>query len=153
MKYLIEVEATATICEIWRTADRETPPTFEEAGELVSAADVEFVSDSVTGDETDRMVLMVTPESEPPAPTSAGPKVYVLIEERNVTDRPIDGSADAWVDSVYASRAAADVAQIAAIDEAIEEGKAVYHDPRQPDASNDAAWDVDFKIEEHDVTA
>ena len=76
----------------------------------------------------------------------------MLTEERNVNDRPTEGP-DGWVRSVHATRAEAEAAYHAALDDAKDDGKILCHDPREPDnARRDGdEWDVDFAITEWPV--
>lgn len=69
----------------------------------------------------------------------SGRQVWVLTEERNVDDRPMEGP-DAWVLSVYATEELANQAKKRAQLEAIAAGKTVF------DAERGEDWDVDFEV-------
>ncbi len=70
-------------------------------------------------------------------------KVWVLLQQESET-----GDAGYVVD-VFATKAAAETAESACIDQVLADGYAVYYNPRTDTTTDD--WDRDFVIEEHEV--
>jgi hypothetical protein len=73
-------------------------------------------------------------------------KVYILFHETNTGD--FDES-DGYVEAVYSTKEAAEAAQLAAVRNAILEGRAVYWNPDTQEECEH--WDDDWRVEEHDV--
>lgn len=72
--------------------------------------------------------------------------VYVLFHETN-TGKYDD--SDGYIEAVYATRALAEKAYLAAVREAIDDGKDVYFDPDTKEENTD--WDHDWRVEEWSV--
>lgn len=72
--------------------------------------------------------------------------VYILFHETNTGDSE---SSDGYVDGVYASEADAERAKLAAIHDAIAEGRAVYWNPDTEE--EDLEWSDDWRVEAHTV--
>lgn len=141
MRYDIEVEATATIREIWRTPDRKRKPTQRQAEAMIEGAEIEFISDHAVGDEENRVVIDITPTDDTPAKPRMA---YVLTEERN--GRGPESEAELSVIGVYATQAAGDTEKFKREAAARAEGKIVEGDEHAGDADADD-WDVTYHVE------
>ncbi len=77
--------------------------------------------------------------------------VWVLTEERNVTDPAPEGGPSAWVLGVYGSEGPATEARLEAEDVARNEGKKVSAAGDADSEAEDGEWDVCFRVTEFPV--
>jgi hypothetical protein len=74
--------------------------------------------------------------------------VYVLFHETNTGD---SDDSDGYVEAVYMTEAAAEAARVAALREAIAEGRDVWTNPDDPDKDGPTYWSDDWRVEAHQV--
>lgn len=74
--------------------------------------------------------------------------VYLLFHETNTGD---SDDSDGYVEEVYANKADADAACLAAIRKARDEGTDIWMDPDDPEDEGDPHWTDDWRVIEHDV--
>lgn len=74
--------------------------------------------------------------------------VYVLFHETNSGH---SDESDGYVEAVYETEALADAARLRAIRDAVQEDKAVWYDPDDPDAEENTEWTDDWHVEAHEV--
>ncbi len=92
----------------------------------------------------DVCLILDEPTPEPDKPQI----VYALFHETN--SGKFDES-DGYIEALYATEAAAEAAKLAAIREAIDEGKDVWWNPDEPDAEGPSYWSDDWRVEAHQV--
>jgi hypothetical protein len=71
-------------------------------------------------------------------------KVYILLGESNHCPY------ETWVVGAYANESAARATHRDAVERALADGARVYWNPMTEEHTDD--WDVDYKVEEHEVT-
>ena len=74
--------------------------------------------------------------------------VFVLFHETNSGH---SDESDGYIDTVYATKEAADAACVAAIRKARDEGAAIWCDPDDPEDEGDIHWSDDWHVEQHHV--